>query len=752
MKTVKLSFKKSIAFLLWIIVASGPSYGFEKTFTFDLSDFTLNNQDGTLSILPNNRAYSFDYNQPGFPNIPFFRIVIPTNNPCDISTLRYEVISSRIIATNFRVQLKEPYVIMGKKTQEQEEIMEAEYGLYPDSLIRLYNGPALFDNRIVLAIAPYVYNKAEKSLSFINQIRVHYDELPVPEKTDKSANDRSVNNQYDYLIITQDSLAETFKELRNWKTAKGVKTEIVTLDSIAKFCNNCPISLVNADSIKKYIHACYQYNNISMVLLGGTFPLVPAQTCRIEYKGDVQSVLSDMYYACLDGDWTWNANNNGIIGEISGDGVNLTPTLSVSRLPIETNAQLSSYIQKLLNYEKNPQRNGYLSHLLLSGNIAHWNSNGQSDAQIESEAMYIDYIEPFYSNLSKHFFYDTGNDLDRTGVDSNMNASNLSCIINDYRPHYFNMFCHGEITQWITPGIYYTPIFTTADASTLENDGTPMVITTVACQTSDFSHSYPCLAESFLRHPTGGAIAYWGSSHNGIGTPDANSDELSPSLQMCGEFWKKLSSDYRFGDAVMKAKEEKLDYAYNSNYPYNWLLKSMNALGDCELPIYTEEPLDFTGTKIIIDYTDITVENHDTEEDFQIAIVSKDNGATAFNVVESTASGESFSDGYDVCSICLTKQNYVPLYVETGRFVCSNGNLSLYLQNQDFKGNYFYFGAQDEIQDINIGSHVDNENENGDVIIEPDATANFYCANRVKIQSGFKCKKGGKLSINISDI
>lgn len=729
--------------MLWML-ANGFAFGFDQTFTFDLSDFTLDNQDGIVSIFPKSKAYNFEYNIPGYPEIPFYQHIIKTNRPCETSSVRCEILRTNTVATNVSIKLHLPYVQTGVVAPSQETISEATYLSYPDSILKLYNGPALYDDRIVFAIAPFIYDKTDRTLSFISQVRVTYNELPARETLNEEADNRTVYNQYDYLIITQDSLAETFMELRNWKTAKGVKTEIVTLDSIASHYNTFP-QLINAYTIKRFIRECSICNNIKMVLLGGTYPIIPAQSCRIEYKGDVQTVLSDMYYACFYDDWTWDANNNGIIGEISGDGVNLTPSISVSRLPIETNAQLSSYIHKLLDYERNPRRDGFLSRLLLSGCMAHWYDNGQSDAHFESEAIYEDNIEPFYPHMTKHYFYDTGNDLGRTGADTIMNATNLSDIINNFRPHWFNMDCHGFVTEW-TKNIF-TPIFTVNDAAALENDSTPMVIATAACLTSDFSHNYPCLAESFLRHPTGGAIAYWGGSHNGFGTSSPGHG-VGPSMQLCGSFWQNLSSSYHFGDAVMKAKKDYLPFAYDTVYAYNWIIKSMNALGDCELPIYTNEPMEFSGTTINIDYTSIAVENLDSEEDFRIAIASKDNGSTAFMVDETIGSGINFPNGYEACSICLTKQNYVPSYIETGRFCCSNGNVSLYLQNQNFKGNMHYYGGAGEIRDVYIGSHVDNEEENGEVSIASDASVDIYFTNRVIIQSGFQCKNGGRLIIN----
>ena len=97
---------------------------------------------------------------------------------------------------------------------------------------------------------------------------------------------------------------------------------------------------------------------------------------------------------------------------------------------------------------------------------------------------------------------------------------------------------------------------------------------------------------------------------------------------------------------------------------------------------------------------------------------------------------------------CLTKHNYIPFCIETGRFSCTNEIVSLYLQNQNYKGNDFYYGGLGEIRDIYIGNQVDIENENGNIVVDSCATVELYATNRIVISTGFECKKGGHLFIN----
>ena len=54
----------------------------------------------------------------------------------------------------------------------------------------------------------------------------------------------------------------------------------------------------------------------------------------------------------------------------------------------------------------------------------------------------------------------------------------------------------------------------------------------------------------------------------------------------------------------------------------------------------------------------------------------------------------------------------------------------------------------DDIQNIYIGSQVDNENEEGVVVVDTNAVVKCYATNRVAIKSGFQCKTGGSMLIN----
>ena len=232
------------------------------------------------------------------------------------------------------------------------------------------------------------------------------------------------------------------------------------------------------------------------------------------------------------------------------------------------------------------------------------------------------------------------------------------------------------------------------------------------------------------------------SSHKGWGTKYVT-NSLGPSMLLCDSLWIELSKNNHFGDAVMEAKKDFLNDAYDASLPYNWLLKSMNALGDCELPIYTNEPSVFSNVFLRVVYE--AVYTH--PENFTIAITSKeDNGDSFFYVYPPSSNTSITSEAFTrPCNVCLTKDNFIPFVTETGRFVSANKNYDLYLQNISYKSNEVCY----EASNIIVGNQVDNTVETGDVVVEPGGKLDLYAFNRHIIQSGFRCKQGGQLKIGI---
>lgn len=105
--------------------------------------------------------------------------------------------------------------------------------------------------------------------------------------------------KYDLLIITSDALKSGFEPLKQAHDSNGLKTLIYTVEDIY----NNYTGFDNQDKIRNFIKHAYSVYGIEYVLLGGDHEIIPARYLDYPKTSLIDSVPSDLYYACLDGDW-----------------------------------------------------------------------------------------------------------------------------------------------------------------------------------------------------------------------------------------------------------------------------------------------------------------------------------------------------------------------------------------------------------------------------------------------------------------
>lgn len=157
-----------------------------------------------------------------------------------------------------------------------------------------------------------------------------------------------------YLIITSDALAPSFQPLADWKTQSGVPAAIRTTSFIQQ---QYPSAADDAERIRLFIRDAYSRWGTKWVLLGGDTDVVPTrQAITLFYGGE--SIATDMYFSCLDGNW--NADGDSIYGEgyssptTPGDAVDLLPEVYVGRAPVLTVSDVQVFVNKTLQYAKTP--------------------------------------------------------------------------------------------------------------------------------------------------------------------------------------------------------------------------------------------------------------------------------------------------------------------------------------------------------------------------------------------------------------
>ncbi len=630
-------------------------------------------------------------------------------------------------------------------------------GIYPDKNLKF---ETVIKSRgfymAAFSVCPFTYNTQKRSLELITEMDISFNQSRKSTKESVNSsvrrydmkdyiksmviNPEEINTLYpqqkilsttrtttdniEYLIITSEDLKESFLPLKAWKTKKGIKTEILSTNYIYSNYTGS----TNQIKIKKCLQDYYENKNLKWALLGGDNTIVPVQICYVKNGSTIDNTPCDLFFACFDNTFDWNANENDIIGETDDD-IDMSPEIYISRLPIRNREQTTAFINKLMKYEINPATSNYIKKMLLAGNEL-WNTwDGRSDVDRRNETMYNNYIAPFWDGI-KYRFYDTGTDF--AGDETyDLNSSNLQTQI-DNGYHFFHMATHGGTTTWsMETGSSYN----SANALALQNENASIILT-MACNTNGFDKTAdPCLSEAFIRNPKGACIAYWGSSRVGW---DSNypSSSLGPSFQYNANFYNLLfnglpSSDgYKFAAITSTVKEQTI----GSSIYYGtkrWLQFTLNAIGDPEMPIYTEDPLSFSNPIISQSGTTVTI-NTGGVAGCIIALTSMDFGTTYFEVKENV-SNAIFTNVSCPYYVTITKHNYIPYqYPE-----------DVYIQNFTFNHDAYVVG-----RNIYVGNNVKPSSTQGDVIIKNGVNVIFEAKQNVNFDSGFETELGGTFEVH----
>ena len=190
--------------------------------------------------------------------------------------------------------------------------------------------------------------------------------------------------QYDYLIVTCDSLKPAFQKLADWKTMKGVRAKVLTVEYI----DSCySYAATRTERIKSALRDYYYDNGLKYVLLGGDVNIIPALICKIYVDGSNLNVPIDWYYSSPT--FNWDSNNNGIYGE-SADHVGVGYNYYVSRVPSKNLLEAEIFTKRIIEYEQFPKLGLSNSKILMCGSKMKYDCDAEcaGEALIDDISMY----------------------------------------------------------------------------------------------------------------------------------------------------------------------------------------------------------------------------------------------------------------------------------------------------------------------------------------------------------------------------
>lgn len=740
------------------------------TINFNYEDFQIENIDGLLYVTSTKQlvTYDEDASSPALPWVGINILIGVNDDLLDFSYIKEEelVMSDVVLAPN---PTPVPTNVVDDASTTLESVNYTKT-VYPREVVKNCTTHIMDGYKFIsLCISPFRYDATNGKLYFIDKIQLTLNIDPSnmvkrsPNRKIAGNNMRDIvkrlivntedfdvlygnkwrypgevstkNSQsdYEYLIVTRDSLKSAFQALANWKMTKGIRSKVLTIEEIDQNYTGASQPL----RIKKALNDYYNgtYNGLKYVLLGGDNNVIPSPLCYIEYTnyGVIPSQTisdttpTDMYYACL-AKMDWNSNGNSYWGEVS-DSVSLGQDVFVTRLLVGNRQDVENITKRIILYEKGVNATNGNNSLLMCGSqlAVTFTDNGQivSDAQLYGDILYSNFISPYW-NGTRIRLYDTYTDF-YGGANYSLDRSHLQIELSKGYPVVF-MGAHGLKTAWELE----TDFYNATDASVLENQyslnndqvGTTHIITS-SCLTNAFDYTYPCLSYTFMKNPNSGVLSYTGCSRNGLYF--RGSHNLGASDQYCGQLFKLLYTDNKknYGALVAEMKTHFIPECGVYN-PKRWVQFGINPIGDPEMPIFVNPPINMNN--VVVTYQNGNLNINANTDSCMICVTSKEDCGTTFFEVTTDVSYVSIPLPVNTYNICITKPGYSP-YLMT----FSNDS---YIQDETFDGM-----TRIVSNNVNIGRNVTTLKPEGPVVINSGETS-VSTSNNVTIKNDFEVKLG----------
>jgi hypothetical protein len=560
------------------------------TITFSSNDFSFETQTGYDVVRLNDSEYTTDVGKPMIP-LKNIKIALPENmraTHVTILNVQQQPVDGRYLI--YPTQPPQPTDTPRQEIQFIQPDRQTYHSSqsYPTSYLELTGQNDLAGQSMAdLTVYPLHYLPAEQKISLVTSLTFTIDgvggyvcgdylpkslSLTNHELYQKMVQDMVINPEdvvlhsasapqpmgvdpgdYDYVIITQDSWVSAFQPLQEWKTKKGVPTNIVTTDWIY---NDGGYSGTNVQKIRAFVQDAYTNWGTVYVLLGGDTDVVPC-SYRTFSTVDPDPVPNDAYYADFDADWVCEVN----VGRASVTG------------PGTGTGKIGNFINKVLTYETNPPLTDYIQKAGLFG------FDLDSSTHAEQLKINIDnsYIPASWTTTT---VYDSQGGNHKTNV---INAINAGQNLLNHADHSSSDFMGtGYINHDLGLG--------NSDMDALTNGNKQGILYSMGCDPAAFDVSN-CIAEHFVRNSNGGGIAFIGNSRYGWYN-SGNYNSLS--MRFDSYFFRSLFQQgfYNLGACF---SDHKNDGYQNDNY-YKYCYTELTLLGEPELPIWTANPGSLTGS------------------------------------------------------------------------------------------------------------------------------------------------------------
>jgi hypothetical protein len=415
-------------------------------------------------------------------------------------------------------------------------------------------------NLVDVRITPFVYYPLSGKLMYYPDITVTVqytfpegfsskdimiDNLPETEQTAKEIilnYDQAKNwypnapggrDQYDYVIITLDSLTSSVSALADWESAKGRSVNIVTTSWINSNYDGYDLpAKMRAFLIEKYPSGAWGIMNVC--LIGGYDDVPMRRTAQDVGYGEPET---DYYYAelSLPDSESWDDNGNHQYGEDS-DSIDFQAEINVGRIPWSDLDTVQSICEKSVAYEQNTD-DSFKKNILLLG--AYFWSDTDNAVLMEYKTNPANY--PWMSDWTKTRLYEDAQSS--YPCDYDLTYNNVESVWSSGTYAFVDWAGHGNPDACYE--LYPSQAFVDEDTCLSLNDEYPAIIFADACSNSDTDDLN--IGQAMLKR---GGVGFLGATKVAYGMPAWNDpyDGSSQSLD-CFFTTHVTSGEYTQGAA-----------------------------------------------------------------------------------------------------------------------------------------------------------------------------------------------------------
>ena len=514
----------------------------------------------------------------------------------------------------------------------------AHQNFLPDEIVRIARDGVIRGRRVIfLEISPIQYNPAKKLIRAISSLDLTIEfsgKIDSVAEMDKRrlaspaferqaevfiknyqpiepVQGSSSRQAADYLIICDDQFYDELAPLYAWKTLKGFLTEVVTLTDVGG---------TGYTDIENYIQDAYDNWSPAptYVLLVGDHGLLPSYPVTPDAYGD--PFISDLPYSLCQGTDYW-------------------PDIFLGRLSVQTEAECTTVVNKIMAYDRNPEIDDWYHDALIAAYLQDYDDyNCTADRWFFETGTYImDFLENTVG-MGIYTAMCNDNDCGLTGFHfrSGSYPHRPTPVPDPVPTAWTSLFTSSsqattDVTTAINTGVGFVqhrdhggetgwgdPPYNVSHVNALTNGSRTPVIFSVNCLTGAMDYSSDCFAEAFQKKSNGGAVGIVAAtrvSYSGW------NDLFCHGTYTC--FWPNYDSShsgnpynntFRVCEAMAFGKYYMYEYEGDSAATL-YSFRLFHWFGDPELDMRTDTPQSPTATipsNIIPGITQITIPCSDT--------------------------------------------------------------------------------------------------------------------------------------------